>query len=49
MISGAYLSESKRANETRNIYAGDVEALRSHYRALWDATNKILLGLAKIK
>ncbi len=40
---------AKRANETRNIYAGDVEDLRRQYDLLWDAANKILTGLAKIK
>lgn len=38
-----------RANETRNIYASDVEDLRRQYDALWEAANKILAGLAKIK
>jgi hypothetical protein len=40
---------AKRANETRNIYAGDVDDLRSHYDTLWEAANKILTGLSKIK
>jgi hypothetical protein len=40
---------SKRANETRSIYAEDVEDLRRQYATLWDAANKILSGLAKIK
>lgn len=40
---------AKRANETRNIYATDVEDLRRQYDALWEAANKILTGLAKIK
>ena len=40
---------AKRANETRNIYAEDVEDLRRQYDSLWDAANKILTGLAKIK
>jgi adenine C2-methylase RlmN of 23S rRNA A2503 and tRNA A37 len=40
---------AKRANETRNIYAEDVEDLRRQYDSLWDAANKILAGLAKIK
>lgn len=39
---------AKRANETRNIYATDVEDLRQQYDTLWDAANKILAGLAKI-
>ncbi|HBU11188.1 MAG TPA: hypothetical protein DEB31_00135 [Clostridiales bacterium] len=40
---------AKRANETRNIYAEDVEDLRRQYDSLWGAANKILVGLAKIK
>ena len=39
---------AKRTNETRNIYAADVEALRRQYDSLWEAANKILIGLAKI-
>jgi hypothetical protein len=40
---------AKRANETRSLYADDVEDLRRQYDALWEAANKILTGLAKIK
>jgi hypothetical protein len=40
---------AKRTNETRSIYAEDVEDLRSQYDSLWAAANKILTGLAKIK
>lgn len=40
---------AKRANETRNIYAEDVEDLRRQYDSLWDAANKILAGLSKIQ
>lgn len=40
---------AKRANETRSIYAEDVEDLRRRYDSLWDAANKIMAGLAKIK
>ena len=40
---------ARRANETRNIYAADIEDLRQQYDTLWDAANKILAGLAKIK
>ena len=40
---------AKRANETRNIYAEDLADLRNQYDLLWDAVNKILEGLAKIK
>ena len=40
---------ARRANETRNIHAADVEELRRQYDTLWDAANGILQGLAKIK
>ncbi|MDL2238099.1 plasmid mobilization relaxosome protein MobC [Christensenellaceae bacterium OttesenSCG-928-K19] len=40
---------AKRANETRSIYAEDMDDLRRQYDLLWDAANKILVGLAKIK
>lgn len=40
---------AKRVNETQSIYAADVEDLRRKYDGLWDAVNKILTGLAKIK
>ena len=40
---------AKRANETRSIYAADIEDLRQQYDKLWDAANDILEGLAKIK
>jgi hypothetical protein len=40
---------AKRANETRSIYAEDVDDLRRQYDTLWEAANKILTGLAKIK
>jgi hypothetical protein len=40
---------AKRTNETRSIYAEDVEDLRGQYATLWEAANKILIGLAKIK
>jgi hypothetical protein len=40
---------AKRANETRSIYAEDVEDIRRQYDSLWEAANKILAGLAKIK
>lgn len=40
---------AKRANETRNIYAEDLADLRRQYDLLWEAANKILAGLAKIK
>ena len=40
---------AKRANETRNIYATDLEDLRQRYKEIWPAVNKILTGLAGIK
>ena len=40
---------AKRANETRSIYAADVEEIRRQYDSLWQAARKILTGLAKIK
>lgn len=40
---------AKRANETRSVYAADVEDLRRLYGSLWKAADKILKGLAKIK
>lgn len=39
---------AKRANETRSIYAADVEDMRERYAELWEAANKILLELAQI-
>ena len=39
----------KRANETRSVYAADVEDLKRQYDTLWEAANGILAGLAKIK
>jgi len=40
---------SQRADEIRSIHAADVENLRQQYDSLWEAVNKILVGLAKIK
>jgi hypothetical protein len=40
---------AKRCNETRNLYAADVEELRRRYDSLWGAANQILAGLAQIK
>ena len=40
---------AKRVNETRSIYAEDVDDLRGQYAILWEAANKILAGLAKIR
>ena len=39
----------KYVNETRSIYAEDLKDLRWRYDLLWEAVNKILKGLAKIK
>jgi hypothetical protein len=45
-----YLNQiARRVNETRGIYAADVEDLRLRYGELWGAANKILTGLAGIK
>jgi len=40
---------AKRVNETGSIYRADLEDLRQRYDTLWDSTNKILAGLAKIR
>ena len=40
---------AKRANETRSLYAADVEDLRQRYDGLWSVANKILDGLANIR
>ena len=40
---------AKRANETRSIYAEDVDDLRRQYATLWEAANKILAGLSIIR
>ena len=40
---------ARRANETRSIYAQDVQDLREQYGALWEVANKILTGLSKIR
>jgi len=40
---------ARRVNETRNIYASDMEDIRQQYSELWAAANKILAGLSKIK
>jgi hypothetical protein len=39
---------ARRANETRSIYAADVEDMQERYAELWEAANKILLELAQI-
>jgi hypothetical protein len=40
---------AKRCNETRSIYAADVEELRRQYDKLWEAARGILTGLAGVK
>jgi hypothetical protein len=40
---------ARRANETRSIFASDINDLREHYNGLWDQANAILRGLANIK
>ncbi|GHU52493.1 mobilization protein [Clostridia bacterium] len=40
---------AKRANETRSIYASDVDDLRQQYDELWESARKILERLAKVK
>jgi hypothetical protein len=40
---------AKRANETRSVYAADVDELRLRYDELWGAARKILTGLAGVK
>lgn len=39
---------ARRANETRSVYAADVEDMQARYAELWEAANKILLELAQI-
>lgn len=39
---------ARRANETRSIYAADIEDMQKRYAELWEAANKILLELAQI-
>ena len=40
---------AKRANETRNIYAADIDELRNHYDEIWAQTKLILRELTEIK
>jgi hypothetical protein len=40
---------AKRANETRSIYAGDIEDLQRQYDTLWEAASGIMKGLAGIR
>lgn len=39
---------ARRANETRNIYAADIQDLREHYDRLWEQASRILRGLARL-
>jgi transcriptional regulator of met regulon len=39
---------AKRANETGNIYASDVEELRERYDAIWGQAKEILRKLAAL-
>lgn len=39
---------AKRANETRSIYEADILDLQQRYNELWEQTNRILKGLAKL-
>ena len=40
---------TKRANETRSIYASDIEDLKAHYDRLWEQADAILRSLANIQ
>ena len=40
---------AKRANETRSVYESDIADLREQYTRLWEQSDAILRGLAKIK
>jgi hypothetical protein len=40
---------AKRCNETRSLYAADIEELRRQYGKLWEAARGILSGLAGVK
>lgn len=39
---------ARRANETRNIYAADIQDLLEHYDRLWEQASRILRGLARL-
>jgi hypothetical protein len=39
---------ARRANETGNVYAADIEDLRARLDGLWDMTSSILSGFAKL-
>ena len=40
---------AKRANETRSIYASDIQDLQAHYDRLWEQADAILRSLANIQ
>ena len=40
---------AKRANETRSIYASDIEVLKRAYSEIWDTAKQILSKLSAIK
>ena len=40
---------AKRANETRNVYAHDVETLKEHINNIWQQTKEILQKLSMLK
>jgi len=40
---------TRRAHETRSIYAEDIEDLQKQFNTFWEAANGILQGLARIK
>ena len=40
---------AKRANETRSIYASDIQDLQAHYDRLWTQADTILRSLANIQ
>lgn len=39
---------ARRANETRNIYASDVEDVTRRYEQIWDSLNNLLKKFAKL-
>jgi len=40
---------AKRANETRSVYESDIRDIQANYERLWEQTEAILQGLAKIQ
>lgn len=40
---------ARRANETRSVYESDIRDLQAHYTQLWEQTEAILRGLAKLQ